>query len=49
MALIKTINGISPAGMPAKKIKPLSPEPIASLKKSAGHYVGYRKWYEGEY
>jgi carbonic anhydrase/acetyltransferase-like protein (isoleucine patch superfamily) len=33
------------AGIPAKKIKPLSDEQISSLKESATHYLLYKKWY----
>jgi gamma-carbonic anhydrase len=32
-------------GIPAKKIKPLSPEQLEGLKKSAAAYVKYSEWY----
>ena len=35
-------------GIPAKKLKPLTPEQIALLKKSAQAYQMYSKWYSEE-
>ena len=34
------------AGIPAKKIKPLSEEQVRSLEESAAHYAHYKSWYE---
>ena len=34
-------------GIPAKKLKPLSPDQLEGLKRSAAAYVKYSKWYEG--
>jgi carbonic anhydrase/acetyltransferase-like protein (isoleucine patch superfamily) len=34
------------AGIPAKKVKPLSEEQVRSLKENAAHYVQYKSWYE---
>lgn len=33
-------------GIPAKKIKPLSPEQLEGLKKSAKAYMKYSEWYK---
>jgi gamma-carbonic anhydrase len=33
------------AGIPAQKIKPLSPEQLEGLKRSAAAYVKYSEWY----
>jgi len=35
-------------GIPAKKLKPLSPEQLAGLRKSADAYRMYAKWYAEE-
>ena len=35
-------------GIPAKKIKPLSPAQLEGLKKSANAYVMYSAWYQAE-
>ncbi len=37
-------SGFIYAGVPAKKVKPLSPEQIAGLAKTADNYVLYASW-----
>lgn len=34
------------AGIPAKKIKKLTPEQIAGMKKTAGNYIMYSGWFK---
>ncbi len=38
-------SGYLYAGIPAKRIKPLSENQLQSLAKSAAHYVHYKSWY----
>ena len=38
-------SGFLYAGIPARKIKPLSAEQLQSLKTGAAHYVEVREWY----
>lgn len=35
------------AGIPARKVKPLSPEQVVGLAKTAGNYVLYSSWFTG--
>ncbi len=35
-------------GRPAKQIRPLKPDELAFLSKSADNYLLYKKWYENE-
>ena len=39
-------SGYIYAGIPAKKVKPISPEQIAGLDKTAGNYVMYGSWFK---
>lgn len=39
-------SGFLYGGIPAKKLKPLSPAQLEGLKKGADAYVKYSKWYE---
>jgi len=41
-------SGFLYGGIPAKKIKPLSPAQLEGLKKSANAYVMYSAWYKEE-
>lgn len=41
-------SGFIYAGIPAKKVKPLSQEQIAGLDKVADNYVMYSSWFPGE-
>lgn len=36
------------AGIPAKKVKELSPQQVENLRKTAQNYVMYSGWFEGE-
>ena len=40
-------SGFIYAGVPAKKVKQLSPEQIAGLEKTANNYVMYSSWFSG--
>ena len=39
-------SGYIYAGMPAKKVKQLSPDQIEGLKKTAGNYIIYSTWFK---
>lgn len=39
-------SGFIYAGIPAKRVKPLTPEQIEGLKKTAENYVMYSSWFE---
>lgn len=41
-------SGCIYAGIPAKKVKELSPQQIDNLRKTAQNYVMYSGWFEGE-
>lgn len=40
-------SGFLYAGVPAKKLKPLSAAQVKSIHASAVHYLEYKTWYEG--
>lgn len=36
------------AGVPAKKVKELTPQQVEGLRKTAGNYILYSSWFSGE-
>ncbi|MEN3040835.1 MAG: gamma carbonic anhydrase family protein [Bacteroidia bacterium] len=46
---MKLESGYLYAGIPARLVKPLSPEQIESLKLYASRYVMYKTWYEDQH